>query len=153
MKKTDKKSTKKKTSSKSVVTQKTAKPSPLEIKKKYAMGRVETSAGESIEISLICNVLEQKFLAVQKQSKTKDDSWYNKGGGIWIPFKNMKELGNLIMHAHNEGLKAGWDIEDYIPQPMDNLNVVDTTSQRLSEPFKLKRDDQSSQIQILPFEN
>lgn len=153
MKKTDKKSPKKKTSSKKIVAPKTTKPSPLAIKNKYTMGRVEISATESIEISLICNAYEQRFLVVQKQSKTKDGAWYNKGGGIWIPFKNMKEIGNLIMHAHNEGLKAGWDIEDYIPQPMNNVNITENVSQKSVEPLKLKRDDQTSQIQVLPFES
>ena len=36
---------------------------------------------------------------------------------MWLPFKEIKDIGNLIAHAYNEGLKAGWG-NDYEPQPM-----------------------------------
>ena len=97
---------------------KSKKPSALDITYRKNMGLIELSESKAISVSLIRNALEQKFLAIEKISKTKSGEWSSKkDSGVWIPFHTMEKVGNLIAYAYSEGEKAGW-ANTYEPQPM-----------------------------------
>ena len=122
MRKSPKSDKKKSSVSKSTLKEETTKittPSALHITYRKNIGLIELSDSKAISVSLIRNALEQKFLAIEKISKTKTGEWSaKKDSGVWIPFHNMEEVGNLIAYAYNEGVKAGWN-NNYEPQPMN----------------------------------
>ena len=121
-------------------------PSALHITYCKNIGLIELSDIKAISVSLIRNALEQKFLAIEKISKTKSgERSSKKDSGVWILFHKMEEVGNLIAYAYNEDLKAGWT-NIYEPQPMTvtqgNIPVKSKRQPAIRE-LKLVSDDAS----------
>lgn len=129
---------------------KNKKPSALDITYRKNMGLIELSESKAISVSLIRNALEQKFLAIEKISRTKSGEWSSKkDSGVWIPFYKMEEIGNLIAYAYSEGEKAGWT-NTYEPKPMtlpQGSVPVDNVQQSAIRELKLEVQG-SSQIKL-----
>lgn len=116
--KTNTKSSKKKTSDKKVDAREESADTPSPVKVTYykRMGIVELSNNNAVSIALLRNALDQKFIAIERVYKAKDGE-YKVKNKLWLPFKEMGDIGDVIAHAYNEGVKAGW-LNTYEPQPM-----------------------------------
>ena len=85
--------------------------SSLTIIKEYKIGVVELSETQAIEISIIINAELKSFVYIRRIYRTKiDDEWkQGKSGGIWLPFTEMHNICDVLIHAYDEGLKMGLD--------------------------------------------
>ena len=106
--------TRKKTITKKVVPAKKEEVtinSALKIIKEYKMGIVELSETQAICISLIINAELNSFVYVHRICRTKiTDEWKKeKSGAIWLPFREMHNICDVLIHAYDEGLKMGLD--------------------------------------------
>ena len=106
--------TRKKTTTKKVVPAKKEEVtinSALKIIKEYKMGIVELSENQAICVSIIINADLNSFVSVRRvyRAKTTDEWKIGKSGAIWLPFREMHNICDVLIHAYDEGLKMGLD--------------------------------------------
>ena len=83
-------------------------PSPIKIVTDIFMGQVDLSETQAISVALIRNELQQEFVAVRRMYRSKSSDNWKSQDKIWLPFKNMYEICNVLINAFSEGSKLGW---------------------------------------------
>ena len=134
---------------------------PIDIDENLDIDTIQLSDTRALRVSLLSSK-GNRYTSITRLYKTKSSDTWNPQRAIWIPFSSTREIAEILTHAHQSGVKIGWDKtiseKQKSVQYPSRMNVQEAVADaqkaldRLKDCLKATSQEQEIQEQLSLFE-